>query len=45
MVEALITNSILPGVGRELLSRLAVGQEIKRVHVGAKEGKFDYAFD
>ena len=45
MVEALITNSILPEVGRELLSRLAVGQEIKRVHVGAKDGAFNYNFD
>jgi type VI secretion system protein VasG len=45
MVDALITNIILPEVGREFLTRLASGNEIKRVHVGAKGGSFDFAFD
>jgi type VI secretion system protein VasG len=45
MVDALITNTMLPEIGREFLSRLAAGSEIKRVHVIAKEGSFVYAFD
>jgi type VI secretion system protein VasG len=45
MVDALITNTMLPEIGREFLSRLAAGSKIKRVHVIAKEGKFVYAFD
>src|SRR5438309_4786041 len=32
MVDALITNTILPEIGREFLTRLAAGSEIKRVH-------------
>src|SRR5881296_2174086 len=32
MVDALITNTMLPEIGREFLSRLAAGSEIKRVH-------------
>jgi len=45
MVDALITNIILPEVGREFLTRLASGNEIKRVHVGAKDGNFSFGFD
>jgi type VI secretion system protein VasG len=45
MVDALITNTMLPEIGREFLSRLAVGSEIKRVHVTAEDGNFAFAFD
>jgi len=45
MVDALITNTILPEIGREFLTRLAAGSEIKRVHVGAKDGNFSFSFD
>ncbi len=45
MVDALITNTLLPEIGRELLNRLATGNEIKRVHVGIKDGNFVYPFD
>jgi type VI secretion system protein VasG len=45
MVDALITNSLLPEVGREFLGRLAAGSEIKRVHVAAKDGNFTFAFE
>jgi type VI secretion system protein VasG len=45
MVDAMITNTMLPEIGREFLGRLAAGQEIKRVHISAKDGNFAYAFD
>jgi len=45
MVDALITNTILPEIGREFLSRLAAGSEIRRVHISANDGNFSYAFD
>jgi type VI secretion system protein VasG len=45
MVDALITNTMLPEIGREFLSRLATGSEIKRVHVTVKDGNFTFAFD
>jgi type VI secretion system protein VasG len=45
MVDAMITNTMLPEIGREFLSRLASGSDIKRVHIAAKEGNFAYAFD
>jgi type VI secretion system protein VasG len=45
MVDALITNTILPEIGREFLTRLAGGTEMKRVHVTVKDGNFAFGFD
>jgi len=45
MVDALITNTLLPEIGREFLSRLASGSIIRRVHVGATDKDFTFAFD
>jgi len=45
MVDAMITNTMLPDIGREFHSRLAAGSEIMRVHVTAKEGNFAFAFE
>jgi type VI secretion system protein VasG len=41
----LITNTMLPEIGREFLSRLAAGGQLQRVHVGVKENNFTFAFD
>jgi type VI secretion system protein VasG len=45
MVDAMITNTILPEIGREFLNRLANGTPAQRIHVNAKDGNFAYAFD
>ncbi len=45
MVDAMITNTMLPEIGREFLSRLANGSVINRVHVGANDGNFEFKFD
>jgi type VI secretion system protein VasG len=45
MVDALITNTILPEIGREFLTRLAGGAEMKRVHVTVREGNFAFSYD
>ena len=45
MVDALITNTLLPEIGREFLNRLASGSEVRRVHVGATDKDFTFAFD
>jgi len=45
MVDALITNTLLPEIGREFLNRLAAGSEVRRVHVGASDKDFSFAFD
>ena len=45
MVDAMITNTMLPEIGREFLSRLAAGGDLNRVHVTTKDGNFGFAFD
>ncbi|HWY32418.1 MAG TPA: type VI secretion system ATPase TssH [Candidatus Acidoferrum sp.] len=45
MVDAMITNTMLPEIGREFLSRLASGSEIKRVSATAKNGNFSFMFE
>jgi type VI secretion system protein VasG len=45
MVDALITNTLLPEIGREFLNRLVAGSNIRRVHVGTNNGDFNFAFD
>ena len=45
MVDAMITNTMLPEIGKEFLTRLASGSEIKKVHIGVKDGNFAYSFE
>ena len=45
MIDAILTNTMLPDVSREFLTRMMQGVEIKGVHVGAKDGEFTYNFD
>jgi type VI secretion system protein VasG len=45
MVEAMITNSMLPEIGHEMISRMIEGKPIQRVHVSAADGNFTYAYD
>jgi type VI secretion system protein VasG len=45
IVDALITNTILPALGREILARLMSDSPIRRVHLDAVDGRFHCAFD
>lgn len=45
MVDALVTNTLLPEIGREFLHRLVNGSEAKRVHIGVSNGIFSFAFE
>ena len=44
MVDAMITNTMLPDIGRELLTRLAEGQAVTKVEITVKDGAFQYSF-
>jgi type VI secretion system protein VasG len=44
-VDAILTHTLLPTVSREYLNRLLEGREIAKVHVGVKDGDFEYQFD
>jgi len=45
MVDAILTNTVLPEIGQELLTRLVEGKTAKRVHIGAEDSNFTYTFD
>ena len=44
MVDALITNNILPEIGREYLSRLASGTPMEKVQLTTKDGQFVFSY-
>jgi type VI secretion system protein VasG len=44
MVDNIITNSILPDLSREVLSKMVAGAEINTVAVTLKDGAFEYNF-
>ena len=45
MVDAILTNTLLPEISQELLTRLMESKTAKRVHVGVKDSEFTYSFD
>ncbi len=45
MVDAILTQTVLPEISRELLQRMVRGQEIGDVTVRAADGEFAYDFD
>jgi type VI secretion system protein VasG len=45
MIDAILTNTILPKISEEFLKRMIAGQPIERVHVSAATGEFGYGFD
>ena len=45
MIDAILTNTLLPRISEELLTRLMEGKEITRVNVTAGDGEFGYEFD
>jgi type VI secretion system protein VasG len=45
MIDAILTNSMLPDLSREYLSRMMEGQPLARVAVGVDQGNFSYQFN
>jgi type VI secretion system protein VasG len=45
MIDAILTNSLLPRISTEFLSRVIDGKSLARVHVGVAAEEFTYAFD
>jgi len=44
MIDAILTNTVLPAISEELLKRMMEGQPVERVHVGVENGEFSYQF-
>ncbi|MBL9031149.1 MAG: type VI secretion system ATPase TssH [Phycisphaerae bacterium] len=45
MVDAILTNTLLPEVSAEFLKRQVEGRPISKVHVGADKDTFSYSFE
>jgi type VI secretion system protein VasG len=45
MIDSILTNSMLPAVSREFLTRMMEGKPVERVHITVDEGDFAYKFD
>jgi type VI secretion system protein VasG len=45
MIDAILTNTVLPRISEEFLKRMMEGQPAERVHVTVDDGEFGYAFD
>jgi type VI secretion system protein VasG len=45
MIDAILTNTVLPSISREFLTRMMAGTPPARVHVSVAGGEFAYAFE
>jgi type VI secretion system protein VasG len=45
MIDAILTNTVLPKISEEFLRRMMEAQPITRVHVSVAGGEFGYAFE
>lgn len=45
MIDAILTNTMLPDISRAFLERMMEGGQIARVHVSVVDSDFSYAFD
>ena len=45
MIDAIVTNTMLPDISAVFLNRMMEGEEIKRVAIDVKDGEFEYGFD
>jgi type VI secretion system protein VasG len=44
MIDAILTNTMLPDISREFLTRMMAGGQVTGVDVGAQDGAFTYSF-
>jgi type VI secretion system protein VasG len=45
MIDAILTNTILPKISEEFLKRMMIGAPAKKVHIAVGDGDFQYGFD
>ena len=45
MIDAILTNSMLPAISGEFLRRMMEGEEINAVNVSVEDGEFTYQFE
>jgi type VI secretion system protein VasG len=45
MIDAILTNTVLPKISQEFLHRMMEGKPVERVHVSVQDGEFGYGFE
>ncbi len=45
MIDAILTNTVLPRISEEFLTRMVEGKDVDRIHVTVDNEQFGYAFD
>ncbi len=45
MVDAILTNTVLPAISQEFLTRMVAGQPVARVQLSVQDGEFAYGFE
>lgn len=45
MIDAIVTNTMLPDISAEFLRRLMEGKEVEKVKIDIDDGEFSYSFD
>ena len=45
MIDAILTNTMLPALSEVFLTRMLEGEQIKTVSVGATQSDFAYAYE
>ena len=45
VIDAILTNTVLPRISLEYLNRLAAGQALQRIRLDVRDGDFAYGFD
>ena len=45
MIDAILTNTMLPAISREMLRRMMSGDSLAQVRVSVADGEFTYLFD
>ena len=45
MIDAILTNTVLPRISQEILTCIMEGKAIRRAHVGVAAGEFTYTFE
>lgn len=45
MIDALLTNTLLPSISQQFLTQMIEGKKVDRVHVAVDDGEFAYQFE
>ncbi len=45
MIDAILTNTVLPRISEEFLLKMMAGEAIERVHISVQDGEFGFSFD